>query len=224
MEEYLETLKQLTTDLGIQEEEYEEWLSTVSKGNEDILKGILTTYAESPEEFVTNYSDDPEGYIAGLQEMFEEPSEEDEAIFARKGAKLQKLLSFKKGGSTKCKCGCNLVRSKEKGGKIVSKCACGCKSSLQEGGKTPKNNLLIKNTQKKVLKKENLEEPIDETVDFTGYLEARAENNKKAALALPSNKESYHKTKGLLKNNPTGLLKNKPTERIKYPLRKHITK
>lgn len=47
MEEYLETLKQLTTDLGIQEEEYEEWLSTVSKGNEDILKGILTTCRKS---------------------------------------------------------------------------------------------------------------------------------------------------------------------------------
>ena len=222
MEEYLGILKQLTTDLGIQEEEYEEWLSKVSKGNEGILKGILTTYAESPEEFVTNYSDDPEGYISSLQDMFEEPSEEDEAIFAKKGAKLQKLLSFKKRGSTKCKCGCNLVRSKEKGGKIVSKCACGCKSSLQEGGKTPKNNLLIKNTQKKVLKNENLEEPIDETVDFTEYLEAREEDKNK--IALQSNKVSYPKTKDLLKNKPTNLLKNEPTERIKYSLRKNIIK
>lgn len=215
MEEYLEILKQLTTDLGIQEEEYEEWLSTVSKGNEGILKGILTTYAENPEEFVTNYSDDPEGYITSLQEMFEEPSEEDEAIFAKKGAKLQRLISFKKGGVTKCKCGCNLVRSKEKGGKIVSKCACGCKASLEEGGKTPKKQLLTKPIKKKVKEGEPAE-AVDETVDFTDYLEARAGEELRQTLAWPREKGSLPKT--------TDYLKKKSPEWIKYPLRKHITK
>jgi hypothetical protein len=214
MEEYLEILKQLTTDLGIQEEEYEEWLSTVSKGNEGILKGILKVYAEGPEDFVDSYSNDPEGYISSLQEMFEEPSEEDEAMFARKGAKLQRLLAFKKGGSTKCKCGCNLVRSKEKGGKIVSKCACGCKSSLQEGGKTPKKKLPAKPVQKKV-KEEEPAEAIDETVDFTDYFEAREEEELRKTLAWPREKESLPKTTDYLKD---------PLKWVRYPLGKHVTK
>ena len=52
------------------------------------------------------------------------------AQFAKNGAKLdtlKKLSSYKSGGK-KCKCGCELVVSKEEGGKLVSKCACGCES------------------------------------------------------------------------------------------------
>lgn len=50
-----------------------------------------------------------------------------------------------------------------------------------------KNNLLIKKYTKKSSKKENLEEPIDETVTLLDYLEAMCRNNA-FALALPSNK------------------------------------
>ncbi|MDA3856315.1 MAG: hypothetical protein PF569_08710 [Candidatus Woesearchaeota archaeon] len=47
---------------------------------------------------------------------------------AKKGKKLEyakKLRSYKKG--QKCKCGCDLVLTKESGGKLTQKCACGCK-------------------------------------------------------------------------------------------------
>ena len=52
------------------------------------------------------------------------------AQFAKNGAKLdtlKKLSSYKSEGK-KCKCGCELVVTKEEGGKLVSKCACGCES------------------------------------------------------------------------------------------------
>lgn len=61
--------------------------------------------------------------------------EQQEAIMAKKGAKLKQLQAYKKGAkSKKCECGCEMISKKEQGGTLVETCACGCKSKMQEGG------------------------------------------------------------------------------------------
>jgi hypothetical protein len=55
--------------------------------------------------------------------------EEDDIEFVKKGAKLKKLQSMKKGkkvGTKKCSCGCDMISGKAKGGKLIYKCSCGC--------------------------------------------------------------------------------------------------
>lgn len=81
------------------------------------------------EEFWQSYDEDPEGSVNSL---IENQQTSDEAVMAKKGAKLKKLKGMKK--SKKCACGCDIITTKEKGGKLVNKCACGCKPKLQEGG------------------------------------------------------------------------------------------
>lgn len=60
----------------------------------------------------------------------------DQIEMVKKGAKLKKLQEYKKGKkmSKKCKCGCEMITSKEAGGKLVIKCACGCKNHKKEDG------------------------------------------------------------------------------------------
>lgn len=90
---------------------------------------------EGIEESLTQYAEDPEGFLESfIESMQEGPTEEEEVEFAKKGTKIKALLQFKKGGKSKCACGCSLVKSKSAGGKIVSKCACGCKTT-KTGGK-----------------------------------------------------------------------------------------
>lgn len=71
-------------------------------------------------EFWLAYEEDPEAtmqdYLASREDLSEE-----QAVFAKKGAKLKQLKSKQK----RCKCGCKMTSQKE-GGKLVSKCACGC--------------------------------------------------------------------------------------------------
>ena len=72
-------------------------------------------------EFWDSYKQDPDGTLAAYIESTQTP---EQVEMAKKGAKLKQLKNTKK---RKCKCGCNLILSKEAGGKIVEKCACGCK-------------------------------------------------------------------------------------------------
>ena len=64
---------------------------------------------------------------------------ENNAILAKKGAKLKKLQTLKKSPKAKkCACGCDLVTFKEEGGKLSTKCSCNCKggkvSKKEDGG------------------------------------------------------------------------------------------
>ena len=57
---------------------------------------------------------------------------------AKNGAKLLNLNKLRAGKklpakTKKCKCGCDMIDTKEAGGKIVSSCSCKC-----SGGKMPK--------------------------------------------------------------------------------------
>lgn len=73
------------------------------------------------EEAINSYTDEE------LLSMAAELKEELTPV-AKSGGKVEylgKLQKYKKG--KKCKCGCDLIFSKEDGGKITQKCACGCK-------------------------------------------------------------------------------------------------
>ena len=64
---------------------------------------------------------------------------ENNAILAKKGAKLKKLQALKKSPKAKkCACGCDLITFKEEGGKLSTKCSCNCKggkvSKKEDGG------------------------------------------------------------------------------------------
>ena len=89
------------------------------------------------DKFVEAFTSNPEEAATALaQEIVkyqENAASQQEAIMAKKGARLMKL---KKGGKKKCACGCELVEKKEAGGKVSSVCSCGCggKVKLQEGG------------------------------------------------------------------------------------------
>jgi hypothetical protein len=71
-------------------------------------------------QLLSSYTEDE------LQSMASEMYETTQ--MAKSGGKLNylnKLKKYKKGA--RCKCGCELVFTKEKGGKVTQKCACGCK-------------------------------------------------------------------------------------------------
>lgn len=88
--------------------------------------------------------------------------------FAKNGAKLnslKKLKNYKKGGK-KCKCGCEIVITKEEGGKLVSKCACGC-DDVKKTSKKEKGGVL-----------EGLEDKFDEFKKYTQKWERRTKSNK----------------------------------------------
>ena len=95
------------------------------------------------DKFVEAFTSNPEETATALaQEIVkyqENAASQQEAIMAKKGARLMKL---KKGGKKKCACGCELVEKKEAGGKVSSVCSCGCKvekvSKKEEGGSLPK--------------------------------------------------------------------------------------
>ena len=93
------------------------------------------------DKFVEAFTSNPEETATALaQEIVkyqENAASQQEAIMAKKGARLMKL---KKGGKKKCACGCELVEKKEAGGKVSSVCSCGCKvkPKLEEGGLIPK--------------------------------------------------------------------------------------
>lgn len=95
------------------------------------------------DKFVEAFTSNPEETATALaQEIVkyqENAASQQEAIMAKKGARLMKL---KKGGKKKCACGCELVEKKEAGGKVSSVCSCGCKvekvSKKEEGGSMPK--------------------------------------------------------------------------------------
>lgn len=86
----------------------------------------------------------------------ETSTDEDQAVLAKKGAKLKKLQDFKNKSpkkTKKCSCGCDMISKKEKGGKMVEVCACGCHASKTKkhriGGKVDKDEK--KPTSSKVL-------------------------------------------------------------------------
>lgn len=83
---------------------------------------VSEMFSNQPEEILASYEQDPDGTIAQILENEQTP---EQIEMAKKGAKLKKLKSKK---MRKCKCGCNLILSKEAGGVIVEKCSCGCKN------------------------------------------------------------------------------------------------
>ena len=104
-------------------ETFEDWSALIKDSPED-LDAIATAATELTDE---DWSNLEKQY---MKTVSNEPMDEDSAaIMAKKGAKLKKLRSMKKGkkmGAKKCSCGCDMVASKGKGGKMVYKCACGC--------------------------------------------------------------------------------------------------
>lgn len=100
---------------------------------EDLQK-LLDEHKDEIVAELGQLSDDDFDKLDEQYKVQEEQESQNQAQFAAKGAKLQKL----KAGAKKCKCGCAMVTSKEKGGKLVSKCACGCDvKKAQAGAKLP---------------------------------------------------------------------------------------
>lgn len=100
---------------------------------EDLQK-LLDDHKDEIVAELGQLSDDDFDTLGEQYKAQEEQESQNQAQFAAKGAKLQKL----KAGAKKCKCGCAMVTSKEKGGKLVSKCACGCDvKKAQAGAKLP---------------------------------------------------------------------------------------
>lgn len=114
----------------------EEW-SKILQSHEEDMSAIMTAAQQ--------LSDEEWAEIEKAYTQSAEQSQQDEVQFAKKGAKLKKLQEFKKvstkipeakkGMKTKkktCKCGCNLVLTKEAGGKITETCACKCGGKMKK--------------------------------------------------------------------------------------------
>lgn len=82
---------------------------------------------------------------------------------AKKGAKLEKLTSFKK--ATKCKCGCAMVDVKEKGGKISSTCSCKCGGKVKTPKKEKGGTLIQKYATGETISKNAGFNPLGKVVD-----------------------------------------------------------
>ena len=95
---------------------------------------ISAFLADNPEsaDYADEYESKSQEDLEGDEDFMKfytqlQPGQED-ATFAKKGAKLKMLKQ-----QTKCECGC-AIDKKEVGGKIVSSCACGCKTKKHEQG------------------------------------------------------------------------------------------
>lgn len=133
---------------------FEEWSNVLQQYPEDVDEITKAAAQLTDQDWVdleTQYNEKTSSPSVE-NEIPAEPVEEEteEALMAKKGAKLNKiktLQSYKKGKamSKKCACGCDMVMVKEKGGKLTSKCACGCKSKKEEGGKINEKVTSMKN-------------------------------------------------------------------------------
>lgn len=100
-------------------ESYEEWSTLIDQNKDDVDKIVNAAYELSDEEWL-NVQNQYDSYAASSKEASEVES-------ARKGTKLQYLKKLKSHKKTKkCKCGCDLIETKEDGGKLSYKCACNC--------------------------------------------------------------------------------------------------
>jgi hypothetical protein len=114
--------KQLNPDKYGEAQNYEEWSKMLDDSPEDVGKITEAASTLTDEQW------------EALDKQYKSESAEEaeqEAIMAKKGAKLAKLQAYKKGkkvGPKKCSCGCEMVSVKGKGGVMTSKCSCGCKT------------------------------------------------------------------------------------------------
>ena len=96
-------------------ESIEDWIKTIQENDEDAQQIVSAAEQLSDEDW------------QNLDDQYSKEKNTNEPIMAAKGAKLKKLK--------KCKCGCDMITTKDKGGKLISKCACGCKSQVKKGEK-----------------------------------------------------------------------------------------
>jgi len=132
--------KQLNPEKYGEAKSMEEWTSLIQESEEDI-NAITKAATELTDEDWTS-----------LAQHYETFQTENQAQYAAKGAKLQKL----KNGTTKpeevkattkpivqakagtkakkrkCSCGCDLVLSKGDGGKLTETCACKCGGKMKK--------------------------------------------------------------------------------------------
>ena len=122
-------------------------------------------FVKDPDTTMDKFLKDKDDYDGDTEQSAETTPEsesesstddEDQAVLAKKGAKLKKLKDFKnkvKNKTKKCSCGCDMITKKEKGGKMVEVCACGCHASKTKkhriGGEVEKEEK--KPTSSKVL-------------------------------------------------------------------------
>lgn len=132
----LEFSKKLKPEKYGKVESFEEWQALIDKSPEDveaIIKKAETLTDEDWLKIEEEYnklasSQDTENIYNNNTDTMNTYEDED-IDFVKKGAKLKKLQSMKKGkkiGAKKCSCGCDMISAKAKGGKLIYKCSCGC--------------------------------------------------------------------------------------------------
>lgn len=172
-------------------------------------------FVKDPDTTMDKFLEDKSDYDGGTEQSAETtPAEsetstddEDQAVLAKKGAKLKKLQDFKNKApkkTKKCSCGCDMISKKEKGGKMVEVCACGCHASKTKkhriGGKV--NNDEKKHTSSKVLaelKKSKTDKPEKKEKAKTNWLQ-----NGGIAKPTTPTKSKYDPNKPYSKTNFSG--------------------
>lgn len=126
---------------------YSQQLNSEKYGNTSSIEEWANLIQESPEDIQTiteaasQLSDEDWDNLDKEYVQNQNTQAEQQVTYAKKGAKLKKLMELKKGGKAKkCSCGCDMITVKENGGKLTSKCSCNCNGGKmkkhQEGGST----------------------------------------------------------------------------------------
>lgn len=109
----------------------DEWSSLI-QDNQNDMNQITEAASQLSDEEWDNLEQEYSADVSAPSEDQSTQSINQDAAYAKKGAKLKRLKEFsnksqmmKSGGKKKkCECGCAVVTKKEKGGKIVDTCSC----------------------------------------------------------------------------------------------------
>lgn len=110
-------------------ESLEDWTKLIQSSPKDMDEIIKVASSLTDEDWVQIENEYTQATSGENTEEMKTYNEDEDIDYMKKGAKLKKLQTMKKGkkvGAKKCSCGCDMITTKEKGGKLIYKCACGC--------------------------------------------------------------------------------------------------